>query len=134
MPIIGQNADTLNINRYEIDGFEYATNVENVKAVPPVIKLYIPKYMPNVSKGLWTKPFSISQESLEVNDNECKVTLPKVVNEQGYITVYPYPNEHPDFTDKTQMIKGRRMVPKDNWFLVQVLYGDPNEIRFVGKV
>ena len=128
----GNNSLTTNINDYEIDGYEYGINVELIKPVPESIKLYIPKYMPNVSKGKWEEPISIDVNGLEVN--ESKVQLPTMTTEQGYITVGHFPNEHPDYTEKAVKVGSVLRVKPENSFMVRVLYGDPNEIYFIGRV
>ncbi len=134
MASTGENAKTANVNGYNVDNYEYFENVEPIIPFPTEIKAYIPKYMPNVTKGLWKKPYPISINSLQANASDCKVSLPTTVMEQGYITIGHYPNERPNFTDKATLVNGKLTIKKGNQFIAEVLYSDASEIKFIGKV
>lgn len=123
-----------NIKDYNIDSYEYFRNVAKIPAVPSTIKAYIPKYMPYVTEGNWSKPYPISLGA-QKNASECKVKLPSTVTEQGYITLSHYANENPDFTSKAVLdSSGNLVVLAGNTFMAEVLYNDPTDIKFTGKV
>ena len=134
MALKAENAATSNVDKYNIDNYEYFENVVDIPPVPKTIKAYIAKYMPHVSKGDWKKPYSISIQSNQVNDKECVVQMPTSVLRQGYVTLEHYPNEHPDFTEKAVEKDGRLVVKKGNKFMAEVLYNDSSDIKFIGKV
>jgi len=134
MAYIAENANTTNVTDYNNDNFEYFKNVERIKPVPEEIKAYIPKYMPQINGGLWQEKIPITVESMEANASDCRVSMPKQVMTQGYITIGHYPNEHPDFTEKAEMIEGVFQIEKGNQFIAEILYSDASEIKFIGKV
>ena len=134
MSYIAENANTTHVTDYNNDDYEYFTNVERIKPIPETIKSHIPKYMPLVSPGDWQEKVPITVESMEANAPECRVKFPKWVLTQGYVTIGHYPNEHPDFTEKAELIEGILQVEKGNKFIAEVLYSDASEIKFIGKV
>lgn len=127
------SAQTTNITDYKIDGYEYFINVEKIPVKPKTIKAYIPKYMPKVVQGNWKKPCPITVGTI-LNAPECSVTPPNTVMEQGYITLGHYENEHPDFSSKATKVNGALVVMPGNKFMAEVLYNDPTDIKFTGKV
>jgi hypothetical protein len=123
-----------NIKSYNIDSYEYFRNVEKISPKPSSIKAYIPKYMPYVTEGKWQTPYPITLGD-QMNASECKVQLPIKVTEQGYVTLNHYDNETPDFTSKaTKDSSGNLIVLPGNTFMAEVLYNDPTDIKFTGKV
>ena len=132
MPMI-TGKGTTNTSDYKIDAYEYFNNVEKIPPLPTTIKSYIPKYMPYVSGGDWQAPYPISV-GIVANAPECSVTFPTIVTEQGYVTLEHYPNEQPDFTPKAVLVDGQLWVLPWNTFMAEVIYEDPTDIKFTGKV
>lgn len=124
---------TTNLTDYKIDAYEYFNNVEIIPALPTTIKSYIPKYMPQVSGGDWQAPYPVSTGPI-MNAPECSFRFPQIVTEQGYVTLEHYPNEQPDFTPKAVLLGGRLVVLPWNTFMAEVIYEDPTDIKFTGKV
>ena len=124
---------TTNVTDYKIDAYEYFNNVEIIPVKPTTIKAYIAKYMPYVSGGDWQAPYPISIGPI-ANAPECTVVFPQIVTEQGYVTLEHYPNELPDFTPKGVLLNGRLVVLPWNKFMAEVIYEDPTDIKFTGKV
>lgn len=122
-----------NTSNYTIDEYEYFSNVEDIDPIPSTIRAYFPKFMPQVTPGTWRKPMPINS-GLLVNARECSVVLPTTVTEQGYYTLEHYSNERPNFTSKATLKGGRFVVLKGNTFMAEVLYNDPTDIKFVGKI
>lgn len=119
------------MNNYEVSNYEYCKNVVKIENTQPTsMKVYIPKYMPNVSGGNWRHKVAINS-NLFVNASGCAVSAPRTVIEQGYYTVKPYSNEVLDFTKKAKKFG---YIPKGSTFLLEVMYEDPETIKLTGKV
>lgn len=117
---------------YKVSSYESCTNVECVHTpYPTEMKVYVPKYMPNVTSGDWKQRVSIAG-NIFVNASECAPSVPNIVTEQGYCTVKPYANEIPDFTGKFNFPRG--YIPKGNTFLIEVMYEDCETRKLTGKV
>lgn len=122
-----------NVNQYKNDQYEYFNNVEIIDPKPTTIKAHIPKYMPMVipSPNTTKMPIDIGNS---VNAPDCKVIPPTIVVEQGYLTLSHYDNEEPDFTKKAVLIGEAFKVLPMNRFMAEVIYEDPMDIKFIGKV
>lgn len=120
------------INEYNMDGCEYFINVEQISPTPDKIKAYIPKYMPQVVKGKWKTPVPVAINL--ANAPDCSVPIPRIITEQGYYTIGHYPNEQPNFVSKAVTVLGKLVVQPGNTFMAEVLYNDPTDIKFIGKV
>lgn len=122
-----------NVNQYKNDQYEYFNNVEMIDPKPTTIKAYIPKYMPMVtpSPNVTKVPIDVGNS---VNAPDCKVTPPTIVVEQGYLTLGHYENEEPNFIKKAVLIGNEFKVLPMNTFMAEVIYEDPTDIKFIGKV
>jgi hypothetical protein len=122
------------VTSYNIEDYEYFRNVEMIVPQPETIRAYIPKYMPYIKEGTWQSNSLISLGT-QMNAKDCKVSLPKTVTEQGFLTLTHYSNEHPDFTEKaTEIAPGVLRVLPGSTFIAEILNNDPMSIKFTGKV
>ncbi|MCM1219763.1 MAG: hypothetical protein NC548_35220 [Lachnospiraceae bacterium] len=122
-----------NVNQYKNDQYEYFNNVEMIDPKPKTIKAYLPKYMPMVTPSPETVKIPIDVGN-SVNAPDCRVVPPTIVVEQGYLTLSHYDNEEPNFISKAVFIDGAFKVLPMNTFMAEVLYEDPMDIKFIGKV
>lgn len=120
------------MEEYKISNYEYCKNVENLGSIyPRTMKLYIPKYMPNIKSGNWRQKVAIAG-NLFVNAPECSIKTPTTVMEQGYYTASVYANENPNFSNKFNYDLG--YIPAGKTFLAEIMYEDPHTLKITGKV
>ena len=120
---------------YEVSNYEYGISLEDIKGTTTTsIKAVIPKYMTNMKTGL-KQSKEIINKNLFVNAADCKIKTPTTIKSQGYYTVWKYPNEILDFSNKVMLDdNGNPYIPKDSTFIIEVLYEDVVNMHLTGKV
>lgn len=115
---------------------EYFKNLEEIPETPESIKAYVPTLMPLIPLGEEPKEdikMSINQ-SIFCNDKGCSImSTPSVINAQNYITLYPYPNEYPNFRGKSTVKDGAYVVEKHSTFILSVVGEDLDTLYFTGR-
>lgn len=120
------------LHEYKVEDGEYFINIENIDPRPDKIRAYLPKYMPNISRGIWKQKYPINM-SMVVNDKLCYPKRLSTVTTQGYYTIYPYPNEQPDYQEKAVYMSGGWKVPKGHKFLAEVLFDDLTTMHYTNR-
>lgn len=119
-------------NEVDIENGEYFINIEDIDPRPPMIRAYIPKYMPKISMGIWQSRYPINAGMIK-NAKDCRPSVPSCVVTQGYYTIYPYPNEQPDYQEKAINMGGGWKVPRGHKFLAEILFDDLTTIHYTNR-
>lgn len=119
------------LHEYKVEDGEYFINVEDIDPRPDHIKAYLPKYMPNIKQGTWVSKYPINMRMV-VNARDCYPRKLSTVKTQGYYTVYPYPNEQPDYQEKAVNVGGWKVL-KGHKFLAEVLFDDITTIHYTNR-
>lgn len=119
-------------NEVKVEDGEYFINIEDIDPRPSMIRAYLPKYMPNISMGIWRSSYPIRTGMIK-NAKACKPSVPNTVTTQGYYTIRPYPNEQPDYQEKAIPMDGGWKVPRGHKFLAEVLFDDLSTIHYTNR-
>ena len=125
----GQQGES-NIQSWHLNKCEIAYNLEKTAATvgdteAPEWKLYVPKIMPLIEKGLpQEKPLSISIQGMFWNAEECKVTVQPTIEQRNYLKATRHDNCSFAFAYKHHDIQ----------LEVEILHDNPSNLRVTNHI